>query len=175
MTHNELELRLSELATVVAFPPTPDLASAVDVRVRQQPRAQFVRRSLRRSVLLAALLALLVVGVAFALRYGLELLSITPGPVPTAAPTATHSPARLGAGLELGRALTLEEAADEADFALVVPDALGAPDAVYIGSALRGQVAFVYGPRDDLPASDLLQGAGLLITQNQGTADNGLA
>jgi hypothetical protein len=47
---------------------------------------------------------------------------------------------------------------------------------VYAGDArLRGQVAFVYAPRDDLPASTLLGGAGLLITQNRGQPDNGLA
>jgi hypothetical protein len=36
-------------------------------------------------------------------------------------------------------------------------------------------VSFVYAPRDDLPASTLLRGAGLLVTQNQGESDAGLA
>lgn len=56
------------------------------------------------------------------------------------------------------------------------PAALGQPDAVYLGDvALRGQVALVYAPRDDLPASNLLGGAGLLVTQNRGEPDDGLA
>jgi hypothetical protein len=36
-------------------------------------------------------------------------------------------------------------------------------------------VAFVYAPRADLAASDLLEGTGLLITQNRGLPDEGLA
>ena len=64
----------------------------------------------------------------------------------------------------------------EADFPVVVPDALGRPDAVYLGGpGLRGQVAFVYAVGEDLPASGLLNGAGLLLTQNRGDVDAGLA
>ena len=169
-----LELQLADLAPAVQFPPTPDLATPVGVRLRT-PRALPFRRSFRRSLLLAAALVLLVVGAAFAVRYGLELLSIEFGPVPTLAPTPTHSPGDLGAGLRLGEPLTLNQLPTEADFLVRVPDALGAPDAIYLGLGLRGQVAFVYAPRPDLPASDLLQGAGLLITQNQGKPDEGLA
>ena len=56
-----------------------------------------------------------------------------------------------------------------------IPAALGPPDAVYLGGPrLRGQVALVYAARDDLPASDLLGGAGLLLTQNRGDVDVGL-
>jgi hypothetical protein len=174
MNYDELQAELSDLAAAVAFPPTPDLTSGVAARLRA-PRVVPFQRSFRRSLLLAALLALLVVGAAFALRYGLELLSIERGPVPSAVPTASHSPGDLGAGLELGERLSLDEILDEADFVVRVPDALGLPDAVYLGRALRGQVAFVYAPRADLPASELLGGAGLLITQNQGRADEGLA
>jgi hypothetical protein len=36
-------------------------------------------------------------------------------------------------------------------------------------------VAFVYEPRGDLPPSALLNGAALLVTQNQGKSDSGLA
>jgi hypothetical protein len=53
---------------------------------------------------------------------------------------------------------------------------LGPPDVVYVGGPpLRGQVAFVYAPRPDLPASQLLGGAGLLVTENRGRPDTGLA
>jgi len=63
-----------------------------------------------------------------------------------------------------------------AGFAVSIPTDPGAPDEVYLGGPqLRGQVAFVYEPRDGLPPSDLLNGAGLLITQNEGSADPGLA
>lgn len=187
-----LEARLGDLAAALAFPATPDLAGAVGAKLRSpagtadmaadalpvRPRPWLVRRSLRRSLLLAAALTLLVVGGVLAVRFGLELLSIEFGAVPTVAPpspgaSVSGSP---GEGLRLGRPLTLEEADAEADFELLVPEALGTPDAVFLGDvALRGQVAFVYAPRDGLPASELLGGAGLLITQNAGRPDEGLA
>jgi hypothetical protein len=168
MTNDPFDLQLAELATAVAFPPTPDLATAVGLRLRTEQRKPVVIRSFRRSLLLAALLALLVVGAALAVGFGLRLLSIEFGPVSS----PTFSP---GTELRLGQALSLEQVEDAADFEVLVPQALGAPDAAYVSSALRGQVAFVYAPRPDLPPSDLLGGAGLLITQNQGRADEGLA
>ena len=182
---DELEARLADLATVLAFPTTPDLATAVGSRLRapagavglrQRPRV--IRRSVRRSLLLAAALALLVVGGAFAVRFGLELLSIEFGPVPSmASPSpSAQPPGSIGAGLRLGQPLALERAGAAAPFEILLPAALGQPDAVYLGDvALRGQVALVYAPRDDLPASDLLGGAGLLVTQNRGQPDHGLA
>jgi hypothetical protein len=168
MTDNPLELRLADLATAVAFPRTPNLAGAVASRLRA-PRVVPFRRRLRRSLLLAAALVLLVVGGALAVRFGLDLLSIEFGPVPS----PTFSP---GTSLHLGRPVSLEEATDSADFEVLIPELLGRPDAVYDGGiALRGQVAFVYAPGPDLPAADLLEGAGLLITQNAGRVDDGLA
>ena len=168
MTGNSLELRLADLATVVEFPRTPDLAAAVASRLRA-PRVVPFQRTLRRSLLLAAALVLLVVGGALAVRFGLDLLSIEFGPVPS----PTFSP---GTSLRLGHPVSLEEATDSTDFDVLIPAALGSPDAVYDGGiALRGQVAFVYAPRPDLPAADLLDGAGLLITQNAGRVDDGLA
>lgn len=187
-TNDDLDARLADLATALAFPPTPDLAGAVAARLRAapapagavgaRPRLRPFGRSVRRSLLLAAALALLVVGAALAVRYGLELLSIEFGPVPTASPPAPSAPApgTTGTTLRLGQPLALEQVAAEAPFEVLVPAALGAPDAVYLGDiVLRGQVALVYAPRDDLPASNLLGGAGLLVTQNRGEPDAGLA
>lgn len=168
MTTDSLELQLADLAAAIAYPPTPDLAAAVTVRLGSGQRRPVVVRSFRRSLLLAALLALLVVGAAVAVGWGLRLLSIEFGHVPS----PTFVPA---IELRMGTPVSLDEAADSADFDLSVPAALGAPDAVYFGAALRGQVAFVYAPRADLPASDLLGGASLLITQNAGRVDEGLA
>jgi hypothetical protein len=168
MTTDPIELQLADLAAAVAFPPTPDLVTAVGIRLRVPQRLPVVVRSFRRSLLLAAALVLLVVGAAVAVGWGLQLLSIEFGPVPS--PTFTP-----GIDLRMGARVSLDEAADRADFDLSVPAALGPPDAVYFGAALRGQVAFVYDPRVDLPASELLGGAGLLITQNQGRTDEGLA
>jgi hypothetical protein len=214
LPYAEIEARLVDLSTALAFPATPDLASAVGSRLRaaasgaggtvaevreraergraangssmdgparQMPaRGRVVpfRGSVRRSLLLAAALALLIVGGVFAVRFGLELLSIEFGPVPTLGPPSPSARAHgaVGEGLALGLPVGVEEATAEAAFDVLVPAALGQPDAVYQGGVpLRGQVALVYAPRADLPASPLLGGAGLLLTQNRGEPDRGLA
>jgi hypothetical protein len=197
----ELEARLADLAAVLAFPPTPDLAGAVGARLRAAPRPRALPfggrpgslfglnnegRSLRRSLLLAAALTLLVVAGAFAVRLGLDLLQIRFGPVPTLAPPPSQaatspgsSPAPsvvLGASLHLGQEVTLDDVLGISSFRVLVPALLGPPDKIYAGgAALRRQIAFVYAPRDGLPLSGLLGGAGLLITQNRGEVDQGLA
>ena len=181
----ELESALADLATALAIPPTPDLATTVAARLREPGRVPspppVIRRSLRRSLLLAAALALLIVGGAVAVRLGLDLLSVETGPIPGSAtsPTLTASPGASrppGSTLGLGAARPLDEVRAEAPFTVRIPTALGPPEAVYVGGPdLRGQVAFVYGVREDLPASPTLDGAGLLITQNQGEPDDGLA
>lgn len=196
----DLEARLADLAGVLAFPPTPDLAGAVGARLRApRPGTVPFRRSsgpiagrwpLRRSLLLAAALTLLVVAGAFAVRLGLDLLQIRFGPVPTltpppsqAAPSPGSSPgsspaasAALGSSLQLGQPVTLEEVLGISSVRVLVPESLGPPDQIYVGGpGLRGQIAFVYAPRDGLPLSGLLGGAGLLITQNRGEVDQGLA
>ena len=179
----DLEAQLADLAGALAFPTTPDLATAIGARLRA-PAARPLpfRRSMRRSLLLAAALTLLVVGGALAVRYGLELLNIRFGPVPTMSPSPSSggpSPAasvRLGASLRLGEQASLDDVLGISSFRVLVPEALGPPDVVYVGGAvLRGQVAFVYGVRDALPLSGLLGGAGMLITQARGELDEGLA
>lgn len=185
-TTQDLEARLADLAGAIDFPPTPDLATAVRSRlVAGAPRPLLIRRSMWRSVLLAAGLALVAAGGVLAVRVGLDLLHIRFGPVPTVMPSASPSsrvgpsPASSGlpgSSLGLGQAATLEDAEATASFAVLVPTSLGRPDVVYVGGpALREQVAFVYAPSDTLPPSGLLSGAGLLITQNRGEIDQGLA
>jgi len=196
---HDLEARLADLAAVIAFPATPDLAGAVGAQLRlpRSPALPFLPffrvsgwpagRPLRRSLLLAAALTLLVVAGAFAVRLGLDLLQIRFGPVPTLTPppsqaplsSAGSSPAAtvvLGLTLQLGQRVTLEDVLGISSMRVLVPELLGPPDLIYVGGpALRGQIAFVYAPRDGLPLSGLLGGAGLLVTQNRGEVDQGLA
>lgn len=195
-TVSDIEAALADVGARIELPPTPDLAQAVSARLRAldassrapAPRARPaterrrvpVIRSVRRSLLLAAVITILVVGATLGVRYGLDLLDIEFGPAPappvTPAPSARASPgAGLGAGFELGARSSLEVVASEVDFPVLVPAELGPPDGVFLGgSTLRGQVAFVYGPRSELPASELLAGSGLLLTQNRGDVDEGL-
>jgi hypothetical protein len=206
----DIEAGLLDLAQAIATPQTPDLVSAVGARLRSTPvnlgpralrtpvtvppRRLPVVRSVRRSLLLAAVISLLIVGAVLGVRFGLDLLEIEFGPLPSAStsPSARESagagpmasPGRTvgpsasvdaGSRLGLGLSSTLEAVTADVDFTLLVPEVLGPPDEVYEGgSSLRGQIAFGYRPRADLPASDLLAGLGLLITQNHGRIDEGL-
>jgi hypothetical protein len=189
-----LEAGLLDLGRALETPPTPDLAADVGARLRARSssgleplrgraatRRRPVVRSLRRSLLLAAAIALVVVGVALGVGYGLRLLSIEFGTVPSPEATAARSPGaglddRVGAALGLGEASDLQRVAARSDIRVHVPDLLGPPDEVYVGGpSLRGQVAFIYHARDDLPPSQLLHRAGLLVTQNAGRFDERLA
>jgi len=195
---DDLEANLVDLGAAIAFPATPDLAGAVAARLHDTASSALapswprpIRRSLARSLLLAAALALLVVGGAFAVRFGLDLLSIEFGPLPSPAPSASAeavapgvsasaspspSAGPVGRGLRLGAPTTLDDVRAETPFDILVPAELGPPDAVYLGGReLRGQVALVYEARPGLPAATTLDGAGLLVTQNRGETDEGLA
>jgi hypothetical protein len=185
MSTEALEAALLDLGPAVDLPVAPDLATTVGTRLRATPPRiapdRPRRPRLRTALLLAAALALLLAGTVVGIRVGLDLLDIDFGPVPTPVPT-TASPTPFGTApttseaLGLGRAATLDEARAVADFPLKVPAALPPPDEVAIGGpALHGQVAFVYAATADLPSSDLLEGAGLLVTQARGRADTGLA
>ena len=181
----DLEAALVDLGTAVEFPATPDLAGSVGARLRAQdvvavrPRRPVARR-LVRSLLLAAAISIALVGTVLGIRLGLDLLSIEFGPVPSPSPTvpaiATSSPSRPGDGLGLGDIVPIEDARAAAPFRILIPTTLPTPSTVFMGGpALRGQIAIAYPAGPDLPPSDLLGGAGLLITQNAGSADEGLA
>lgn len=183
-TDAELQTALGDLATVVDWPASPDIVSGLPAKLVTTSRTtSWTRRglfqpSLSRALLLAAVLAVLVAGAAVGVRFGLELLQIEFGRVPTPAPTTPASPLTPGWGatLGLGSRTTLDSIVTDADFPVSIPTDPGLPDEVYLGGPqLRGQVAFVYAPREGLPPSDLLNGAGLLITENEGSADPGLA
>lgn len=189
-TMPELEAALMDLGMAMELPPTPDLASAVGARLRERPLAPPARRpawpnlwrSVPRSLLIAVAISILVVGAALGFRLGLNLLSINIGPAPSVQPTAsasaiaTDATASPGAGLGLGTVESLADARARVPFPVLVPSVLDMPDVVYVGGpGLRGQLAFVYRDGDGLPASSLLDGAGLLVTQNQGMTDERLA
>src|SRR5438445_163056 len=94
MAEVDLEVRLRELAGYVEFPPTPDIASAVRLRLAAEPRRGAVL-PWRRAVALAlvALLVLVLAGLAVADRLGVRGVTIVQvTEVPTVASTATPSP-----------------------------------------------------------------------------------
>jgi hypothetical protein len=186
----DLEAALADLATVLEFPPTPDLAGAVAARLDEAPApgsapapARARRRRLigwpgwRRlavaglaAVLLAAAVLVASPGTreAVARRLGLRGVKVELGGPPP--PTVTTRPGeRLDLGL--GRRVTLEGARRRVGFPVLVPSAAGfrQPTAVYVNEAVPagGRVDLVYRARPGLPASPFTD-VGLLVTEFQG-------
>jgi hypothetical protein len=149
---SEIETRLAELD--VEWPPAPDVAARVRARVKAEPR----RRRLRPAWAVA--LAILVLGGGVAavpsarsavLRWlGIEGVRIERVP-------SNPTPAPSSAPLDLGERTRLTAA-------MLVPAALGRPDAVY---AVGERVSLLYRAGPGLPESEH-SGAGALLTQFPG-------
>jgi hypothetical protein len=92
--------------------------------------------------------------------------------VPSASPLPTATPAPPGAALGLGQRTSLVEARTQAGFPLLVPSALGPPDAVYVLNP--NQVSLVYGARPGLPAAPQAANVGALFTVYRATIDQQL-
>jgi hypothetical protein len=166
---DQLELHLSDLATAVAWPATPDLASSVGATIRSGRERRALARGwplpgwgpARRGLVLAAAAALLVAGVAAGIGFALGGLRITFGE-----PPATMSPSSV-AERALGAPVTLEEARARAGFTPRVPSlpVLGPPDHVFFTEPpAGGQVSMVWGERAGYPA-DPSTDIGLVMTQ----------
>jgi hypothetical protein len=131
-----------------------------------------VRRAL---VVAAALVLLLAAGVAALslLLPGLRIVPLPPGsslpPVTTPAAPLPGSP--LGAALGLGTAVDPDEAAGLVEFAPLLPGdpSVGAPDEAYL--ALR-RLSYLWRASPRLPATEA-SGVGLVVTQFQGLVDEG--
>jgi hypothetical protein len=156
---SELEREL--LALRVDWPETPDLAGAVVGRLPEHRP----RRGLwidwpawRVAVALGAVLVAVVMAVPPARSAVLDLLGFGSVRIERAEPR----PSEFGSELALGEAVTLETARRRADFPVLVPEAVGQPDAVYFGSQ-PPRVDLVYRPRDGLPRSTA--GVGLLVSE----------
>jgi hypothetical protein len=177
----QLERALRDLGAQVAFPPTPELSGAVRQRLAEQPDGhvawwrvgrgqgaaarwhawwQTPRRRLAVSLLvLLMLLALALAALAVADRIGLRGVDIRE--VPSVA-------APVGGQLSLGTPTTLDAVRRQVGFEVRVPQALGSPDEVYLRDfPSGGQVALVYRPRPDLPASAQTR-VGALLTAFRG-------
>ena len=147
----ELELALRDLGTSLEWPGEPDLEGRVLRGMREAPaRRAFVQR---RAVVLA--LAVLAVAVAAILAVPqtraaiLEFFHLRGVTIQRVEELPTVS-AETGLGTFLGDHVSLQEARLRADFDIVVPQALGAPDGVYFQeSPPGGMVSFLYGSSDE--------------------------
>lgn len=166
-SYRDLEAELRALGRVLAFPPTPRIASAVAAKLRSaEPRGgQLPGRSpwrpLSRGLILAVVGALLLVTAAVAVGWGLgglQLRFVQSSPPPSA---------RAEFGLNLGEEVTLEEARARVSFEILLPalGEIGDPDEVYLTiPPAGGGVALIYGARDGFPA-DQQTGIALVLTE----------
>jgi hypothetical protein len=169
-----------------ALPGGPDVAARVRARLvtegpgRSSPARPWWRPARRALILaVAALLALAALAGAVGLGLpGLRLIlggptGAPPTPVPTTSTSASPGPP--GSGLNLGSLVTLAEAADAGAVEVRLPSdpAIGPPDAVYVDRTKARQVALVWAPDADLPAT-LDPGIGMILMAYDGTVDEGL-
>lgn len=181
LTDSDLDQALADLGTRLAFPPTPDLASAVRRAMTEQPRPPVapIRRFPVRRILVAAAIVILALVAALILAdgfrttvadlFGVRGVRITiERDEATATATASQpQPATpVGPNLLLGQRLSLAEAQRQVDFPIGIPSDLGNPDEVYLRRLSDGtlMVSLLYQPRPDLPET-AETGAGALIMQ----------
>jgi hypothetical protein len=187
MSDDELAKALGSLASAVAWPQPglapdgPDLATSVRARIvagqpRTARRGWFSFAPVRRSLVLAVVVLVVLAAVAGAVAFGvpgIRLIFGDPGGTPppavaTPAPAPTGSEAPAGSSLDLGELVDADTASERAGFPVLLPadPLLGAPDATYYSG--RDEVALVWAPTDALPPtaeSDI----GLLIMQFRGS------
>jgi hypothetical protein len=163
---SELERELRELR--VEWPETPDLAAAVAARLAVAPAPPprwrlFEWPAWRIAVAAVALLIAVVMAVPPTRAAVLDLLGFGSVRIER---RELPPPSRFGSTLVLGRPVTLEQARRRAGFPVLVPEAVGRPDSVYLDespvSATR--VDMLYRARPGLPRASTT-GAGLLVTE----------
>ena len=165
-----LGMALSDLARAVAFPETPDIATVVTVRLREERRHWWTRRTLGRSIGLALLALLVLAGaaVAFGLVIGGLRITLAPGTPPPLPSGVVRSRA-------LGTEVGLAAARRRAGFTVLVPTlaAMGQPDHVYLNPAPSGGTVFlVWGSRPGYSAD--ADGLRLVVSEFRANIDPGL-
>lgn len=192
---DRLDAALADLGGAIAWPQTThDFAVVVRSRIQAAPpqaepawrrwrrwaSAPSGTRPVRRSLLLAIALLLVVATVAVAVGLGLPGIRLLFGPPPIPTPSATVRPSEPiasqapGANLGLGERVEVPDIATRSAFPIKFPtDPLaGPPDTAWIDPRKADQVALVWRPRADLPAT--LDGSvGLLLGQFNGRLDDG--
>jgi len=186
-----LEADLLELGRSLAWAaPAPEFASRVTQRIVSRPvtqpwwrgRSVVFGRPVRRAVLIAVALLLVLAAVAGAVGLGLPGLRIIFGVPAGASPAPSASQATPGASasggpgatLGLGQLVALDQLDGAAGFHVLRPTdpAIGPPETAWIDTARANQVSLAWSPRPNLPPT-LDPGVGLLLTQFDGRLDNG--
>jgi hypothetical protein len=159
-----LEQELRELR--VEWPPTPDIAGSLVLSPVPAPprRPLFARPAWQIAIAVVALVIGVVMAVPTTRAAVLDFLGLS-----STVRVERREPvvvSRFGSGLLLGEPVTLEAA--QRRLPVVVPRAVGRPDAVYVGENPT-RVDLVYRARPGLPRASAT-GAGLLVTELMATA-----
>jgi hypothetical protein len=168
-----LERELLALRHDVAWPPTPDLATAVQARVAREPGRRRRRAWLPARlapVAVAVLVVLLAFGALLAASPGVratlrDWLGIGSVRIARVERLPDLSPARQ---LALGRRATVAQANRYLGSPIATVRALDPPNAIYLGDSQPARVSLVYAARPGLPPGTA--GVGALLDQLQGDA-----
>jgi hypothetical protein len=168
---SELEQALARLGAEIDFPPTPDAATAVHPRLTDPPAHPRRPRASRRTLAIALAALAAAGGAAFAVPSArsaiLEWLGLR-GATVQRVEQLPQLPAGLSRRLELGDPVPIEGGRPRVDFPVLVPAALGVPDAAYYSAQPPGgKISLVYEPRDSLPRSRFT-GVGAIVSEFYG-------
>jgi hypothetical protein len=158
----DLELALAACGRELAFPPTPDLVTAV---ARRLEAVAAPRRTRRRALVLAFAIVLATAGIAAGVTaslHGLGLVFVDKIP-----------PVTPGKGFDLGLRVKPDEARRLAGFRVITPGRpLGTPGAWFAQTVEETRViTLVWGARRDLPPPR--RGVSVLATETPGSVDPG--
>jgi hypothetical protein len=171
----ELEQALTRLGEGIAFPETPDVAAAVRAQIAARPAPRRLRMPERRTLAVVLVAVLVAVGAAFAVPPArtaiLEFFGLR-GATVRKVETLPKVSVSIATRLELGRPLPVVEGRPRVKFAsLLLPRALGEPDAAYYSTAVPGgKVSLVYEPSNGIPRSRFT-GVGVLVTEFDGALE----
>jgi hypothetical protein len=156
-----LERELRELA--VEWPETPDIAGSLVLAPPPAPRRwTLARPAWQIAVAVVALVVAVVMAVPPTRAAVLRALGVSSVRIEHREPVVS----KFASGLVLGDPVTLEQARRRVGFTVVVPQAVGRPDAVYLDRepATGSRVDLVYRARPGLRRASTT-GAGLLVTE----------
>lgn len=170
----DLETRLLALGRELDFPATPDFVQAVRAR-SSTDRARSRPRPWRIALAAAAAIAVTVGALVaipstrdaiagfFHLK-GLVIQRVQTNPTPT----PSRGKSSIGERLDLGEQVTLDHAQASLPYPIIIPQALGTPDLVYLLAPPSTEaVALVYLPRPTLREA-AQTGVGALVIEFRG-------